>query len=312
MAPTNTPILTLAIPTRNSESRGALSRLEEVSHSVEKLNGAVQLVVIDDASTDQSFNFLSSLDSRHFFTKVLQARRRLGPGGARNLGLEQSITPVVAFGDDDDIVDIDRLAHVAMLAHASSVDVMASPYRVSVHDPERRQLASRTIAPGASLSLAQLLSPSPAVWRFTFSRQFLHENNLRFPPLDYAEDLLFLLDVARCAPRVMVGNDLYYEHCMAANSLSGDLPRLGSQPVEVERRLSQLVASTRADSEIRRSAMEWAARIAGRTLLHGSITQRLGMATYCLRDPRLVQHLVRYLSSTKKRNRQTGVLYDRG
>jgi len=302
-----TGLLTVVVPTRNSESRGALPRLEELSHGAQGFNGDLRLLVVDDASTDHSFTALSSLDSAHTFVSARQTTARLGPGGARNVGLHFADTPLVAFADDDDVVDLDRLVKVAALAHSSGADVTASPYRLSVQNATGHRSSSKTVAPGDAAGMSDALQPYPALWRFVFSRGFLSENNLQFPPLSYGEDLIFLLEVARCAPTFVVGSEVYYEHLVKAGSLSGDLHRLGCEPLDVERRLRQLISSTGAESEVRRCATQWAARVAGRTLLQGSVRQRRDMALFCLRDPRLILGLVRYAAPPRRGHGTGGV-----
>lgn len=292
--------LTLVVPTRNSESRGTLTRLEGLSQSTQRFNGALHISIVDDASVDQSFALLSSFDSRYPFVRVCQTNRRLGPGGSRNLGLELADSPVVAFADDDDIVNLDRLLHAASRAQSSGADVTASPYRMTFHDPVGNRTTTRTISLGDAADIPAVLHPYPAVWRFLFSREFLAYNRLKFPLLSYAEDLLFLLEVARCSPTFVVGHEVYYEHLRQPRSLSGDLRRLGAQPVDVERRLRDFASATGKGSALRGCANQWASRIAARTLVQGSIRQRRDMTLSCLRDPGLIAHLVRYAASSRR------------
>ena len=59
-----------------------------------------ELIVVDDASTDDSAGYLASLGDPRIITHV--ADKNLGPSGARNLGLRMARAPVVAFLDSDD------------------------------------------------------------------------------------------------------------------------------------------------------------------------------------------------------------------
>lgn len=63
----------------------------------------VEILVIDDASTDGTANVLSGLATRHRQVKVLQNARKKGPSGARNTGLEAATGEYIAFLDADDL-----------------------------------------------------------------------------------------------------------------------------------------------------------------------------------------------------------------
>lgn len=264
---------------------------------MDKLKGAVRLIIVDDSSTDQSLDYLHDIEASRSFTSVQVTPERLGPGGARNLCIQFSNTPIVAFADDDDLVDVGTLLHVASLAFVSGVDAVASTYRVGPRPASSWHKSARTVVPNAQDRMVDLLRPFPAVWRFVFSRNFLTARNLRFPQLDYAEDLLFLLEVATWEPKLLVVNDIYYQHFLSPRSLSGSVSRLGSQPLQAQRKLGQIATSNRVSGDIKCAANEWAARIAGRTLVYGSVPQRMDMARYCLHQPRVLAYLLRFAPS---------------
>lgn len=86
--------VTVVIATRN---RGALLR-----HSVDSARRAgkkVDIIVVDDASEDQTEEICRSwVDVRY-----IRLSRRMGLGGARNVGLIASTSPYISFLDDDDL-----------------------------------------------------------------------------------------------------------------------------------------------------------------------------------------------------------------
>ncbi|HEX8282723.1 MAG TPA: glycosyltransferase [Pyrinomonadaceae bacterium] len=86
------PSVSVIIPTRN---RSAL--LPRAVESARLAGTDVEVIVIDDASTDETREVCSRLGVR-----CLRARRRLGPSGARNVGLVASAGEFVSFLDDDD------------------------------------------------------------------------------------------------------------------------------------------------------------------------------------------------------------------
>jgi glycosyltransferase involved in cell wall biosynthesis len=71
---------------------------------------AVEVVVVNDAGTD-----VSAIAASHKRARVLATQGRLGPGGARNVGLRSVRGEYVTFFDDDDEMFPD---HIASLVHA--------------------------------------------------------------------------------------------------------------------------------------------------------------------------------------------------
>jgi glycosyltransferase involved in cell wall biosynthesis len=89
--------VSVIIPTRN--------RCELLPRAVEsaRLAGSdVEIIVVDDASEDGTAKLCEPW-ARDGLIRYVRASRRLGPGGARNVGLLSTTAPYVSFLDDDDI-----------------------------------------------------------------------------------------------------------------------------------------------------------------------------------------------------------------
>src|SRR5262245_42948125 len=93
----NRPLLTAVIPTRNRARMVG----EAVESALSQRNGEVEVIVVDDASTDDTVSVLErSFASR---IRLLRLPRRHGAGAARNVGLRVADGEFVAFLDDDDL-----------------------------------------------------------------------------------------------------------------------------------------------------------------------------------------------------------------
>lgn len=60
----------------------------------------VEIIVVDDCSTDNTFDVLKSYNSRSI--TILQTNTNSGPGIARNIGLDVAIGEYILFLDSDD------------------------------------------------------------------------------------------------------------------------------------------------------------------------------------------------------------------
>lgn len=93
----NKPILSVVIPTWNR----AHIVCEAVESALQQLYRAVEVIVVDDASTDNTAEVLK--DTFGARIHVLRLAMRRGPGAARNAGALLACGEFVAFLDSDDI-----------------------------------------------------------------------------------------------------------------------------------------------------------------------------------------------------------------
>ena len=91
------PLLSVVIPTRNRARMVG----EAVESALRQRNGEVEVIVVDDESTDDTANVLE----RDFASRIhlLRLPHRRGAGGARNAGVRQASGELLAFLDDDDL-----------------------------------------------------------------------------------------------------------------------------------------------------------------------------------------------------------------
>src|SRR5437763_16989265 len=105
------PIISVVVPTRNRAGLvpgliAALERQEDV--------GSFEVVVVDDASTDDTAAILDELRPQASIAVVaLHLDRQHGPAAARNAGWRAARAPLVAFTDDDCRPDVAWLSHLA-------------------------------------------------------------------------------------------------------------------------------------------------------------------------------------------------------
>lgn len=83
----------------------------------------VELIVVDDGSTDGSVDILQQLAARHPSRVTLLFQDRMGPYPARNLGLEHAHGGRVAFLDADDYWSPDALDKLAAALDSHKADI---------------------------------------------------------------------------------------------------------------------------------------------------------------------------------------------
>lgn len=185
----------------------------------------VELIVVDDASTDGTADAVEALFAREARLRVVRAPRNGGPARARNIGIEHARGAWVALVDADDAWKPERLAR--MLAVAEDADVVfdnlcgfdvpsgAETGRIFPHLPEGGIGVTELLDPrvdGSDLDYGYL--------KPLMRRAFLDGNAIRYDEaLRAGEDLTLYLDLllAGAAVRAMSEPLYVYTTPVAAN-----------------------------------------------------------------------------------------------
>lgn len=101
------PAISLIVPIYNR-----MEHLEECIKSVmqqKKINfDKFELILIDDKSTDQSYEIMKKYENLSF-VKVYQNPTNMGPGATRNFGISKAKNDYVTFLDSDDLINDELL-----------------------------------------------------------------------------------------------------------------------------------------------------------------------------------------------------------
>lgn len=88
----------------------ALTIVATVESVLDQRYGDWELIVCDDASSDETPQLVSAFGARDARVRLVRAQSNVGPAGARNLALERASGELVAFLDADDRWHPDYLA----------------------------------------------------------------------------------------------------------------------------------------------------------------------------------------------------------
>jgi teichuronic acid biosynthesis glycosyltransferase TuaG len=107
---------------------GTYNRADIVCRSLDSLIAQtyrpIEVIVVNDASTDQTGQVLHDYANRHGEVRVIHLPKNLGPGGARNTGIREAKSNYVAIMDDDDLCVETRLAkQVEVLETHGDIDL---------------------------------------------------------------------------------------------------------------------------------------------------------------------------------------------
>jgi glycosyltransferase involved in cell wall biosynthesis len=187
--PDAAPTFSIVVPIYNMAQH-----LEECLESICGQSFAdVEIIGVDDASTDNSPALLDAYTRRDARVRAEHLARNRGLGPARNAGLDLARGRYVLFVDSDDLLADGSLQAVAeRLDRAGRPDLVlfgfarSFPSGPPVPDPRSSLLAPEAVL--AARDRPELLEIFPSAWNKAYRREFLLGLGVRFPT-GYYEDI---------------------------------------------------------------------------------------------------------------------------
>ena len=178
-------LVSCIIPAFNAESFVG----EAIESALKQTYVPLEIVVVDDGSTDRTADVVRSFHTRLTYVHGLHR----GTAAAKNIGLRAAHGPYIAFLDADDLWHPDKLTRqMAWLAQRPAIDLSFTQYRnfwvPELAEEEKRYQGSSLSLPASGWSIPTLLTR-----RETFDRFGLFDEDGGVKP----QDLIWLLRAAK-------------------------------------------------------------------------------------------------------------------
>ncbi|WP_392966783.1 CDP-glycerol glycerophosphotransferase family protein [Streptomyces sp. LN245] len=217
----------------------------------------VEVIVVDDRSTDGSYEVARGLAAAHP-DRVRACRLPENSGGCgapRNRGITEARGTYVLFLDSDDVLERNACRNMLEAAEATGADLVSGLcVRVHVDARTRKEvkwypwLYERTRTLESISELPDLLVFDTLSTNKCYRRRFLLDEGLRFPVGIHYEDLLFSAQAYATARRITLIPNRVYDWRVAdkaaAKSISNRRDEIANftHRMEIHRRVDQLLA----------------------------------------------------------------------
>lgn len=192
----------------------------------------IEILCIDDASDDESFEILNRYAKIDARVKCFQNERNMGLSETRNIGMKVASGDYIWFVDSDDcIIPGNAAERLYRYMENDNLDVLMFEGEQEFENQKLKEKYSpirldrssdyKGILSGREIFESQIKNNDfiPCVCLMMFRNSFLAENHLKFMPVIH-EDVLFSPYMLAVAKRVKCIHERYYIYCRRENSIT--------------------------------------------------------------------------------------------
>lgn len=217
----NQPIISFIIPIFNTQDY-----LVECIESILKQNVDKEIILIDDCSTDNSWNIALNYAKKYDFIYLIKNTVNQGQSASRNKGIHLAKGEYIFFVDSDDYLLKDNLREICKFGDLHQADIIklqalqanekmikeGRAYNIpsAFENIERNQTVIFT---GYECLSHMVKNWMPAICWSIIRRDFILRNNILFMEGVKAEDQLFYLQLLTCHSDIKIieiGNPIYF------------------------------------------------------------------------------------------------------
>ena len=210
------PFISVIVPVYNVENYLA----ECLESIIRQTYSRLEIVCVNDGSTDNSLNILNSYASKDSRLKII-TQVNGGLSAARNTGLKYSSGEFILFVDSDDLLEENAIERILSYFNSPDIDFVAFGYKTfsttssSVTTRTSIYNNSRTFfSPGSWI----IYLPVTA-WSKMYRASFLKKNNLLFPLNLLNEDTSFHWNCISYASKIIIASDIVYIYRIRTTSI---------------------------------------------------------------------------------------------
>jgi glycosyltransferase involved in cell wall biosynthesis len=204
-----------------------------ITSILEQLPLSIEIICVDDASSDNSTTIIEKLIERHpNIIRLIKNQTNRGVSFCRNIGIRNARGTYISFIDSDDWIGVGFYSSLLEKMYDTQAQIGASCIHRYDNNLEKvTKIFSKWQLAGidpndifdAKLHWNKLLQMNPSIWDGLFCRSLFLEHNIQFPDLPFAEDLCCFFELFQNANKVCYSEQsIYFYRVKRAGSVVSD------------------------------------------------------------------------------------------
>lgn len=198
-----------------------------------RFNGSIELIVINDCSTDGTKRILNNYANKYKDIKAYTLGKRVTTGQARNIGISKADGEYIAFLDGDDIMSLKTaMTACERLEADKGAEMLIAQYCDFMETGEQGEprglLSTQESLLVDTTSSHLFYVTNSACWNKVLRKSFIEENNLRFTDCNNGEDMAFTLSALCKARKVLLLHDVLITYLPPAQNVHSNAQKVGT------------------------------------------------------------------------------------
>ncbi len=223
--------ISVIVPVYNAEK--TIKRC--VDSIIEQTLENIEIILINDGSTDQSIKILKELQKKDNRV-ILINKKNEGVSATRNYGLKIARGEFIGFIDSDDIIEKNMFEELYNQINSNLIDIVMCKFKIfynkniikenfflntNSHDQLKKEIILNMIGLENEEKFNKLNTIMGSVWRSIYRKDVIINNNILFDnDISYSEDLIFNLKFMTKCKELRVINKYLYKYFIYDTSLS--------------------------------------------------------------------------------------------
>jgi len=221
--PDDLPLISVIIPTYNCSPWLRRSIDSVLSQGLTHL----EIIVIDDASTDDTQDLLSKHYGNNPLVHILLNEKNMKLGASRNRGITAACGKYIFFLDADDWLEPGALGHLASIAEEYHAEIVACGVKKVWGDGRTEPYHAHAFAVSGGREALYHLADyriGSIAWNKLYLRAFIIGHNLSFVAEYFHEDVLFSTRAAYLCGKYISIADTYCNYFQRSGSIVNARP----------------------------------------------------------------------------------------
>ncbi len=225
----NKPLVSVIMPVYNAEE--FLDR--SISSVINQTYDNLEILLIDDCSTDNSYNILKEYAKKDKRIKIFHNQENQHVSETRNVGIRNSTGKYLYFIDSDDFIDNDYIEHLVNTAEKENADVVVNPNIYQYKNGRKKlNILTETFNKEKDNKNYNIIAIKvfPSVYNRLYKKDIQEKYDIFFPKgVKFIEDTYFnVLFFASSNNIIFIQPKSYYYRNITANSITRTLNRTSS------------------------------------------------------------------------------------